>query len=89
LHETPDGFLVESQFLPQTVAFHANEPLAVPQIVDFDGDFEENKVRVFETLVERFDSPHHKQWWGLFCVPCSIINLEVKVLSYSNASRGM
>jgi hypothetical protein len=40
LRKTPDGFLVEAQFLHQTVAVHANEPPPVPQIVDFDRDFD-------------------------------------------------
>jgi hypothetical protein len=52
LRKTPDGFLVEPQLLRQTLAVHANEPLPVPQIVGFDRDFEEDKVRVSKPLAE-------------------------------------
>jgi hypothetical protein len=42
----------ETQLFRQTLAVHAREPLAVPQIVDFDGDFEENVVRGMEPVAE-------------------------------------
>ena len=52
LQETLDRFIVETQHFRQTLAVHSNEPLAVPQIVDFDGDSDKNKVRVPKPLAE-------------------------------------
>jgi hypothetical protein len=34
------------------VRIHAREPLAVPQIVDFDGNFDQNVVRGMEPVAE-------------------------------------
>lgn len=50
LQETLDRLLVETQFVRQTLTVHACEPLPVPQIVDFNGDLEKHKVRVFKPL---------------------------------------
>lgn len=53
MRETFDILLVEAQFFRQTLAVHARVPLAVAQIVDFDGDFEEYVVRVFKPAAEQ------------------------------------
>lgn len=60
LGESLDILLSKRQLLRQTVAVRANELLAALQILDFDGDSEENKVQGSEPVAERFDSPRHK-----------------------------
>ena len=47
LQETLDRFLVDSESFRQTLAVHGDESLAVPHIVDFERDFEDDVVRVF------------------------------------------
>ena len=71
MRETLDVLNGEAQIFRETLAVHAREALSVAQFVDFDGDSEENVVRVFKPVAEpgiqRLEIARCRQF-RVFCV---------------------